>query len=688
MRSLRLSVVPPGATTSFQALSGPGSSGPSLTSLSLAGVAGGREIRTSSSAGLFSPLDAGGYVAGFGGSVGSGASEFGILSNNEKWTMQNLNDRLAAYLGKVLSLEEANRELELKIHNFMKKSGPVIGKDFSSYYDNISLLQSQIHAATLENHGLTLQMDNAQLALEDFKLKYASCLTMRQGLERDTDQLRRARDELTLRNSNLEMEIEGLNEELIDLKNSHKGDQVNMSSNMSGEVNVTLDCGPNIDLQKVLAEMRDQYEAITAKNRSEAERMYQAKSEELKKEVAVHTETTQTSKSEVTELRSLLQALEIELQSTLSMKNSTEGILAETKAHYGSELEKLQGAINRLEAELAGVRSDMEHHAGEYQQLLGVKMRLEQEIATYRRLLEGEGISSLFSEKTEAAVSSTVSSSIKGGPAVSDRTDGSSNVKSSTKGGSTMSGSPTTSGTTSGGTVDGRSENSNTVNGSIMSGSIGNIKAVSGSTEITNAQSSNTATGRHGFSMNGSSEVESTISSSTMKLNFESSSTDSSGTVNGSINGGERKSNDTESKTNVISGSTSNSDVTMSSSTMNGNSVSGGSDNSNTKSNITLSGSTMNGSTMRGSTTSNSTTIGSAMSGSNGTKSAGFEYDDVESDGNESDGMDIGSPIDGDLGSGITRRASIRIRRVKTVIQDLIDGEVVATSVEEKEEPM
>ncbi|XP_069490615.1 keratin, type I cytoskeletal 17-like isoform X2 [Ambystoma mexicanum] len=608
MRSLRLSVVPPGATTSFQALSGPGSSGPSLTSLSLAGVAGGREIRTSSSAGLFSPLDAGGYVAGFGGSVGSGASEFGILSNNEKWTMQNLNDRLAAYLGKVLSLEEANRELELKIHNFMKKSGPVIGKDFSSYYDNISLLQSQ--------------------------------------------------------------------------------DQVNMSSNMSGEVNVTLDCGPNIDLQKVLAEMRDQYEAITAKNRSEAERMYQAKSEELKKEVAVHTETTQTSKSEVTELRSLLQALEIELQSTLSMKNSTEGILAETKAHYGSELEKLQGAINRLEAELAGVRSDMEHHAGEYQQLLGVKMRLEQEIATYRRLLEGEGISSLFSEKTEAAVSSTVSSSIKGGPAVSDRTDGSSNVKSSTKGGSTMSGSPTTSGTTSGGTVDGRSENSNTVNGSIMSGSIGNIKAVSGSTEITNAQSSNTATGRHGFSMNGSSEVESTISSSTMKLNFESSSTDSSGTVNGSINGGERKSNDTESKTNVISGSTSNSDVTMSSSTMNGNSVSGGSDNSNTKSNITLSGSTMNGSTMRGSTTSNSTTIGSAMSGSNGTKSAGFEYDDVESDGNESDGMDIGSPIDGDLGSGITRRASIRIRRVKTVIQDLIDGEVVATSVEEKEEPM
>ncbi|XP_028375172.1 LOW QUALITY PROTEIN: keratin, type I cytoskeletal 42-like [Phyllostomus discolor] len=372
----------------------------------------------------------GGYSGGYTCNLGGGYSPSvsvsdALLGGGEKETMQNLNDRLASYLEKVRALEEANADLELKIRDWYKKQGPEPARDYSHYFKTIEELKSKILAATIDNAGLVLQIDNARLAADDFRVsrgprggwRYETELNLRMSVEADINGLRRVLDELTLARADLEMQIENLKEELAYLRKNHEEEMNALRGQVGGDVNVEMDAAPGIDLSRILNEMRDQYEKIAEKNRKDAEDWFFSKTEELNREVATNTEALQSGRTEITELRRSVQNLEIELQSQLSMKASLEGSLAETEARYGAQLAQLQGLIGSIEQQLAELRCDMERQNHEYQILLDVKTRLEQEIATYRRLLEGEDAhlasqysSSLASQPTGKVRVSTVTS--------------------------------------------------------------------------------------------------------------------------------------------------------------------------------------------------------------------------------------------------------------------------------------
>ncbi|XP_040353464.1 keratin, type I cytoskeletal 16 isoform X2 [Herpailurus yagouaroundi] len=334
----------------------------------------------------------GGLGAGFGGGFGAGfgGGDGGLLSGNEKLTMQNLNDRLASYLDKVRALEEANADLEVKIRDWYQRQRPSEVKDYSPYFKTIEDLRNKIIAATIENAQPILQIDNARLAADDFRTKYEHELALRQSVEADINGLRRVLDELTLARTDLEMQIEGLKEELAFLKKNHEEEMLALRGQTGGDVSVEMDAAPGVDLSRILNEMRDQYEQMAEKNRRDAEAWFLSKTEELNKEVASNSELVQSGRTEVTELRRVLQGLEIELQSQLSMKASLESSLEETKGRYCMQLAQIQDLIGSVEEQLAQLRCEMEQQNQEYKILLDVKTRLEQEIATYRRLLEGE----------------------------------------------------------------------------------------------------------------------------------------------------------------------------------------------------------------------------------------------------------------------------------------------------------
>ncbi|KAJ8001976.1 hypothetical protein DPEC_G00175010 [Dallia pectoralis] len=400
---------------------GSGGGGGRISSMwagSVHGGAGGRDVRISSSSfgsggggggGFGFGLGGGGGGFGSGGGGGGGGSD---VSANEKATMQNLNDRLASYLEKVRSLEAANGELEVKIREFLEKKTSPSARDYSHYYVTIAELQGKILEATSVNGSLYLGIDNTKLATDDFRTKWENELTMRQSVEADIAGLKRLLDELTMTRSDLEMQIEGLKEELIYLKKNHEEELLSMRTQMSGQINVEVDAAPQEDLNRIMTEIREQYEAVSAKNQRELEAWFQTKSETLNKEVASSTEVLQTTKTEISDLRRLLQSLEIELQSQMSMKQSLEGTLAETENRFSMKLGSLQHQVTMMEEQLTSLRSDMERQGQEYRMLLDIKTRLEMEIAEYRRLLDGEasGISSSSSSTVQQSSSSSGSS--------------------------------------------------------------------------------------------------------------------------------------------------------------------------------------------------------------------------------------------------------------------------------------
>uniref|UniRef100_A0A8C6UJJ1 Keratin, type 1, gene c5 n=1 Tax=Neogobius melanostomus TaxID=47308 RepID=A0A8C6UJJ1_9GOBI len=272
---------------------------------------------------------------------------------SEKETMQGLNDRLANYLDKVRSLERSNAELEAH----------AIGQE--------------VRKKTLENARIMLEIDNAKLAADDFRVKWEAEAALCQSVERDCQALKRAKSD-----------HDQIIEELYFLKKNH--DELRLANE---QVNVEVDAAAGPDLAGILAELRVQYEGIARKNKEEAETWYLKRFlEAVQSEVKESNEALRCAQGELSERRRFLQALEVELDSLRKQVNVLEGNLAETGHKYSMEMDRLQSSLTQLEDELSQLRLDMQRNKTDYEQLLRIKQNLEMEIATYRRLLEGEEV--------------------------------------------------------------------------------------------------------------------------------------------------------------------------------------------------------------------------------------------------------------------------------------------------------
>ncbi|XP_044036569.1 keratin, type I cytoskeletal 18-like [Siniperca chuatsi] len=368
---------------------GAGGQGARISSVSTSSLRSGAPITSSSSAFKLSSGMSGGMGSGFGGAGASMATSGAGIMGNERGAMQNLNDRLANYLETVRNLEQANKELEMKIMEALEKGGPDM-RDYSKYEPLIDDLRKQIFDKVSENARFVLQIDNARLAADDFKVKFDNEMAIRQSVEADIAGLKRVIDDTNMTRMNIESEIEAVKEELIFLKKNHENEVMELRNQISQSgVQVDVDAPKGHDLAQIIEDMRGNYEKIAAKNSEDLKRWHENQIVDVQAQVTQNTEALQGAQMERSDLSRQIQTLEIELTSQQSLKASLEDTLRNTELRNNLETEKYNALIIRLEEELTNLRANIQHQTQEYEALLNIKMKLEAEIATYKSLLDG-----------------------------------------------------------------------------------------------------------------------------------------------------------------------------------------------------------------------------------------------------------------------------------------------------------
>ncbi|XP_046871757.1 keratin, type 1, gene c5 [Hypomesus transpacificus] len=344
-------------------------------------------VSSSSSLSLSRSLSVGNGLNTLGSSLSLNSMGAGV---SDKEAMQGLNDRLANYLEKVRSLERSNAELEVKIKQMMLERAPK-GHDIEAMMAQAHAIGQEVRKKTLENARIMLEIDNAKLAADDFRVKWEAEAALCQSVERDCLALRRAKSDHDQIIATLRGDLDSLKEELYFLKKNHDEEMGALKARLANEqVTVEVDAVQGPDLAAIMAELRVQYEGITRKNKEEAEAWYLKKLDAVQSEVKESNEALRCAQGELSERRRFLQALEVELDNLRKQVGVMEGNLSETGHKYTLEMERLQATLTQLEDELSQLRLDMQRNKTDYEQLLRIKQNLEMEIATYRRLLEGE----------------------------------------------------------------------------------------------------------------------------------------------------------------------------------------------------------------------------------------------------------------------------------------------------------
>ncbi|XP_048841702.1 notochord granular surface isoform X1 [Brienomyrus brachyistius] len=315
--------------------------------------------------------------------------QFLSTRSSERQEMVVLNDRLAAYIEKVRTLEQDNKLLETEISElekrFVKPSG--LRGLYEEQLRELRRVAEQMKAQRDLAHSAKSAMASQ---LEMLKVKYEEAVEARKKAELEIEAFRPDVDAATSARISLEKQLENLQAEVEFLNRVHKEEIEELMQQIFSAVAKVEVAFSLPDLASALKKIQSQYDNIAAKNLQEMDAWYKAKFEDLNNASSKHVEKVRNVRGEISEMKKDIQSKERELDALKTRNEALKVKIRETQERHKKELEELQGKIDSLKLELKSIKEKIALHMREYQDLLNVKMALEIEIITYRKLIEGE----------------------------------------------------------------------------------------------------------------------------------------------------------------------------------------------------------------------------------------------------------------------------------------------------------